>query len=109
MNTRIRTTPRFQADLDQFFDYIAQDKLEPAEQFLVVAKETLELLARYPFSGSRFRTAIKRLAGIRFYPMPSPYRSYLIFYKDSPEGIEALTILHGATNLESSLARAVSD
>lgn len=87
-------------DLNEHFDFIAQDKLESAEHFLKAAAESLERLAQTPGLGRKWESLNPRLAEIRVYPMPAPFRSYLIFYRPHPTGVDILCVLYGARNLE---------
>jgi toxin ParE1/3/4 len=87
-------------DLNELFDFVAQDKLDPAEHFLKVAAESFEHLAQTPGLGRKWESRKPRLAEIRVYPMPGPFRSYLIFYRPPPNGGDILRVLHGARNLE---------
>ncbi len=95
--------PRVEHDLTEHFAFIAQDKIVPAQRLLVVAQKSFARLATSPFLGLAWNSKRPHLRGIRYYPMPAPYRSYIIFYRVSPEGIEVLAVLHGARDLESAL------
>ena len=53
--------------------------------------------------GSAWNSKRPHLRGIRYYPMPAPYRSCIIFYRVMPDVIEVLAVLHGARDLESAL------
>ena len=99
MKRLILQKPVVARDLDELFDFIAQDKLEPAERFLEVAAESFEFLASMPGAGRRWESKEARLEGIRVYPMPDPYHSYLIFYHAISDGIEVLRVQHGARDL----------
>jgi toxin ParE1/3/4 len=37
--------------------------------------------------------------------MPSPFRNYLVFYRPIEDGVEVLTVLHGARDLQAVLER----
>lgn len=91
--------PRVERDLTEHFTNIAWDKIDPAERFLRIAEESFERLADMPGIGRRWESTMPHLQGIRVYPMPSRFRSYLIFYRPVGEGIEVLAVLHGARNL----------
>jgi toxin ParE1/3/4 len=103
MSRRILRKPQVDHDLIEHFAYIARDKIQPAEQFLKVAQESFERLAAMPSIGRKWDSPLPHLAGIRVYPMPSGYRNYLIFYRPLEDGIEVLTILHGARDLDAAL------
>jgi len=103
--TRILKKPRVKDDLLEHFEYIARDKVEPAERFLKVAEEAFERLSQMPLTGRRWESELPHLANVRVYPMPAGFRNYLIFYRPIDDGVEVLTILHGARNLEAALKR----
>jgi len=91
--------PRVAGDLNTYFDFIAMDKLEPAERFLRFAEESFARLAAMPRIEMKWESRNSRLPDIRFYPMPGPFRSYLIFYRPIAGGIEVLAVMHGARDL----------
>ncbi len=105
MKRRILKKPRVDRDLIDHFAFIARDKVEPAERFLRVAQESFDRLAADPLLGHNWESPMPQLAGIRVYPMPSPFRNYLIFYRPTEDGIEVLTVLHGARDLQAVLER----
>jgi len=102
MRTLLRK-PQVNDDLIQYYAYIAVDKVEPAERLLRVAEESFQLLLEMPAIGTKWVSRHKALASIYVYPLPTPYRNYLVFYRLIPNGIELLTVLHGARNLEKTL------
>jgi toxin ParE1/3/4 len=70
---------------------------------LKVAEDSIKRLADQPGIGRIWKSPLPHLAGIRVYPMPSGFRNYLIFYRPLENGIEVLTILHGARDIEAVL------
>ena len=103
MSHRIVKKPQVEHDLIEHFAFIASDKLAPAERFLKVAQDSFQRLADMPGLGRAWLSPLPHLAGIRVYPMPSGFRNYLIFYRPLDDGIEVLTILHGARDLDAAL------
>jgi toxin ParE1/3/4 len=100
---RILRRPRAKSDLVEHYSYIARDKVAPAERFLRVAEAAFELLARMPTIGTAWESPDPRLAGMRVYPLPRGFRNYLVFYRSIPDGVEILTVLHGARDLGAAL------
>jgi toxin ParE1/3/4 len=100
---RIARRPRAKLDLIEHYSYIARDKVAPAERFLRVAEAAFELLARMPTIGTAWESPNPRLVGVRVYPLPRGYRNYLVFYRPIEDGVEVLTVLHGARDLGSAL------
>jgi toxin ParE1/3/4 len=105
MKPLVLKKPEVDNDLIELFDFIAQDKLEPAERFLQTAAKSFERLAAFPGMGKRWESTHPRLADTRMYPMPGTFRSYLIFYRTVPQGIEILAVIHGARSIDKVLAR----
>jgi toxin ParE1/3/4 len=103
VSLEITRKPRVKSDLESLAGFIAQDRLEPAIRLLLVARESFDRLAQNPSIGVFWESPRRSLAGIRFYPMPDPYRNYLIFYRIEAESIDILAILQGSRNLESVL------
>jgi toxin ParE1/3/4 len=100
---RILRRPRAKADLAEHYSFIARDKVAPAERFLREAETAFELLARMPTVGTAWESADPRLAGVRVYPLPRGFRNYLVFYRPLADGVEILTVLHGARDLRLAL------
>ena len=95
-----RTRPRAEQDLIEHFAYIARDKVAPADRFLKVAEESFTRLVEMPGLGRAWESPDPKLQGIHVYPLPSPYRSYLVFYRVSADGdIEILSVLHAARDI----------
>ncbi len=90
-------------ELVEIYFLIAQDKIEPADRFLVVAEEAFQRLVETPHLGRVFESTRPKLAGIRFYPMPGAYRNYLIFYRVLPTEIDIIKVSQGMRNLELAL------
>ena len=95
--------PRVEEDLTEHFAFIARDKVAPAQRLLEVARESFELLGERPWIGLPWNFKRPQLHGVHFYSMPSPYRSYVVFYRVKREGIEILAVLHGARDMEAAL------
>ena len=102
MKSKVIKWPRAKYDLIEHYSVIAADKIEPAERFLEVAEDAFERLAEMPGIGRKWDSPERRLARLRVYPIPG-FRNYLIFYREIDGGIEVLTILHGARDLDAAL------
>jgi len=100
MNRRLVVNPEVDANLAYYYSRIILDKPEPAERLLAVAGESFERLRETPELGRRYESPHPRLRKLRFYPMPSPYRAYLIFYQVTPETVDILSVVHGARDLD---------
>jgi hypothetical protein len=104
-------TPRFikksniDDELAKYYAFIVKDKLEPAEQFLVVAFDSFQRLSESPLLGRELGSVKPKLAGLRVYPMPAPYRNYLVIYRPIPEGVFIISVVNGYRDYEVFLAR----
>jgi toxin ParE1/3/4 len=106
MSREIFKKPRASRDLIEYFAYIARDKVAPADRFLRVAEETFEYLARMPTVGRIWESPLAQLDGVRVYPMPSPFRNYLIFYRFNETTLEVIAVIHGARDVQAVIASA---
>ena len=98
-----RITPRAKSDVREIYVYIDKDKSDPAVRFLQAAYDTFELISQMPGSGRKWQGDNSRLQGVRVYPMKSPFRNYLIFYREAADAVEILAVIHGARNLADAL------
>ncbi len=85
-------------DLEEIVNYISRDSPVAAEDVRQDILDTAASLGELPDLGVRPRFSAPRFAGIRFLPSQQ-YPTYLLFYRELPEAVEVLRILHGARNL----------
>jgi toxin ParE1/3/4 len=97
---RVIKKPQAISDLMDHFTVIARDKFRPALRFLKVAEDSFDRLAAMPTIGTKWESPLAHLQDVRFYPMPSGFRNYLVFYRETEDGIEVIAVLHGARDLE---------
>lgn len=89
---KARYTPRAVADLAGIADYIRQFSQVGAPKVRDEILRTIEMLKRFPYSGSRTNTEPARKAVVRRYP-------YIVYYVVDTERRELIvTIQHGARN-----------
>jgi toxin ParE1/3/4 len=86
-------------DLIDHYARIALDKVAPAERLLMVARESFERLAATPGIGRAWESRNAKLSGVRVYPLPHGYRSYLVFYRPTSAGVEIIRVLHAARDV----------
>ena len=84
--------PRAHLDLNEIWDYIAEDGESRADAFIDLLDQKLRLLARSPNMG-RARDELEN--DLRSFPVGR----YVIFYRPIPEGIEIVRVLHGSRDL----------
>ena len=90
--------------LEQMLYIEEQANEEAALRYYEAVLTTCGLLARQPFSGKAFSTTVGAVAGLRRFPVSSPFEKYLLFYYPSANGIEVVRILYGSRDLEPILA-----
>lgn len=89
-------------DIIELADYIAHDSMEVAERFMDAAEAAFQFLARTPGAGARRDYLSSSLAGLRVWPIRG-FEKHLIFYRDTPEGLEIVRVLHAARDIEAIL------
>ena len=80
-------------DLDDIFDYIWQDNPPAATQQIDRLRRTIELLASQPLLGEK-RDDLR--PNLRIFSE----RKYVIAYYPQPDGVEVVTIIHGARDID---------
>ena len=90
--------PAAKQDLIEQADFIAQENLQAAYDFLVAAEETFTQLSRFPQMGKK-RLKTKLFANVRQFPIKG-FEQHLVFYRPIEEGIEILRVLHSARDIE---------
>ena len=86
-------TPQAQAELDDIFDYIADDDPDAARRMSRRFDDAFRLLARNPKLG---RDHSRLLLHARSFTLGS----YLIFYSPTEDTVEILRVIHGARDVE---------
>ena len=82
-------SPEAKADLDDIWDYIAEESPKAATRFLSSLLAECRLLAESPYIG-RERDDIDR-EGVR----SLPFKNYIILYQIGKEAVEILHVFHG--------------
>lgn len=100
MTLRVIVRPQADADVRQLADHIAIDNPAAAERFSASFATTCNLLAETPQLGERVRLPDMTAAEARVRPI-SGFRNYLLFYRDLPDAIEVVRVVHGARDWES--------
>lgn len=85
--------PEALADLEEIYDYIAEDNLSVAGAFLANLKERCNLLAEQPLIGRKRPEIHPDLRGF-------PIGRYVILYRLLVEEVEIVTVIHGARDIE---------
>jgi toxin ParE1/3/4 len=91
---RLSFTPLARQDLDAIHDYIATDSPAAAGRWIDRLEAECGKLAAMPGMG---RPREEFGAGLRSFAVGS----YLIFYREYPDRLEIVRVLHGARDIES--------
>jgi toxin ParE1/3/4 len=100
----IRRRPRAIEALIESAEYIGADSPASAERFLLAADRTFRQLEEMPGMGHIYESNNPKLNGIRVWAVKG-FRNHLIFYRAINDGIDVLTVLHGAQDLDNVLPR----
>lgn len=99
MTSRFRLRPAADRDVDEQAGYLAQEVgLEMAFRYYDQVFATLEAVCDMPGIGERWETGDPRLEGMRTRRVEG-FEKSLIFYLETPEGIDVVRILHGARDI----------
>lgn len=98
----ITITPAAENDLVNIWVYIARDNPEAADNVYRAAEETFQKLAAMPRMGASYKSKRSRLKGLRFFPV-SNFHNYVIYYREQPDGIEIIRVLHAYMNKQERL------
>jgi toxin ParE1/3/4 len=90
---RCRISRPAQNDIDDIWDYIAQDNPAAAKRFAVSLGGKFFMLAKHPRAG---RGCNEIAAGLLHFPIGN----YVIFYRIGKNYVEIVRILHGARDME---------
>lgn len=99
MKRQIRRTRQVREDIIDIYRYIHARSPAAAERVLDALERAIRRLLDTPGIGSRWSSSDPRLKGMRV-AVVTPYRSYLIFFRASNDGIEVFRVVHGARDLD---------
>lgn len=85
------------SDLEELGGFIAKDNPAAASEVVRQLRLSFEQLARMPKLGRVVRK-IETTEELRMWLSPA-FRSYLIFYRELPDGVEIVRVLHGARHI----------
>jgi plasmid stabilization system protein ParE len=90
-------TPRAKQDINEIWDYIADDNIEAADRVLDALDNAINKLAKNPGAGHwREELADKRHRFFLVY-------SYLIVYRNESRPLQIIRVLHAARDVQSIL------
>lgn len=85
--------PLAELDLLEIWDYIADDSMDRADEFLDRIEEKLQRLALNPGLG---RKRDELLPGLQSFPIGN----YVVFYQEIQDGIDVIRVLRGSRDIE---------
>ena len=89
----ILITPAAESDLINLWVFIAQDNRVAADKVYEAVEQTFATLASMPAMGTLYQPKLRRLEGIRFFPV-THFQKYIIYYRVIQGGIEIIRVLH---------------
>lgn len=96
----VKKSPKSINDLEVASDYLHFNaSLRIAKRFLEAADKTFTRLAAIPSLGAYLDTEQLFAAGVRTWVVKG-FERYVILYREIPDGIEVLRVLHGARKWE---------
>jgi toxin ParE1/3/4 len=97
--SQVLRRPAANRDLVEIYRYYArQAGTRVADRFFAQAEATFARLAGMSGIGTPYEPDEPLFADLRFFPI-TRFRSYLVFYRPIPGGIEVYRVLHGARDL----------
>jgi plasmid stabilization system protein ParE len=98
--TRLVLAPRAEQDLEDIWEYIAQDSVSAANRFIGKIEDNIRRVALNPGIGhSREDLAAGR--NLLFWPVGN----YLIIYRTLPSAIEVVAVAHGKRDIPALIRR----
>ncbi|MBW4601192.1 MAG: type II toxin-antitoxin system RelE/ParE family toxin [Calothrix sp. FI2-JRJ7] len=85
-------------DIDDLFNYIAQNNTDAALHFFDAARSTIAKLAQNPGLGNLYNVDNPRLQGLRKSGIKG-FEKYLIFYLATEELLTVVRIIHGSRDI----------
>lgn len=89
----ILITPAAENDLVNIWLYIARDDQDAADRVYQAAEKTFDSLLAAPRMGTLYQAKRPRLKGMRLF-LISKFHNYVIHYREHPQGIEIVRVLH---------------
>ncbi|MBE0584409.1 MAG: type II toxin-antitoxin system RelE/ParE family toxin [Desulfofustis sp.] len=89
----ILITPAAENDLVNIWLSIARDDQDAADRVYQAAEKTFDSLLAAPRMGTLYQAKRPQLKEMRFFPI-SKFQNYVIYYREHPQGIEIVRVLH---------------
>ena len=99
MTRKVIRREKAKSDIIELADYIAQDSLQAAEQFISAVETAFRFLSQTPAAGALRDYLNPSLTGLRMWPVRG-FAKHLVFYRETPEGLEIVRVLHATRDIE---------
>jgi toxin ParE1/3/4 len=90
--------------VETYVHYAREAGVGVADRFYAEAEAAFRRLASMPGLGTHLETDDPALGELRYFPLASRFRMYLVFYRPLADGIEIARVLHGARDIHGILA-----
>jgi toxin ParE1/3/4 len=98
MNRRILITEDANLDLQEHFNYLAQNNRDRAFDFFDATRQTFAALARMPGMGQQYESEEEDVVNIHKWTVKG-FKNYLLFYRYDDETLEILRIIFATRDL----------
>lgn len=85
-------------DLQEHFNYLAQNSKDNAFLFFDSARQTFAALARMPAMGRQYESEEEDIVNIRKWAVKG-FKNYLIFYRYDDQSVQFLRIIYATRDL----------
>ena len=102
MTRRVVRLRQARRDLVDTAAYLGQRNPDAALRFLAAVEQTLAAVTDAPAMGAKRSYGDSRLAGLRMLRVRG-FGKHLLFYRETPEGIELVRVLHAARDIGAAL------
>jgi toxin ParE1/3/4 len=99
MRSTIERSSKAQRDLEGIIDYFRSSSVELAQRFVVATERSFRFLADNREIGQLCNFSDPQLANMRVWQVEG-FRSHLIYFRATTNGVEIMRVLHGARDLE---------
>ncbi|BAZ29446.1 plasmid stabilization system protein [Cylindrospermum sp. NIES-4074] len=91
--SQFRISTQAAQDIENIWNYVAQNNLKAADNLFDNLRETFPKLAKFPQMGRERSELAPFLQSL-------PVKNYLIFYRPIEAGVEIVRILHGSQDIK---------
>jgi toxin ParE1/3/4 len=105
MKVMVRKRATARRDLVEIYVHYAREAgVGVADRFYAEAEAAFRRLVSMPGLGTRFGATDPAFGDLRYFPLASRFKMYLVFYRPIANGIDIIRVLHGARDIHGILA-----